>query len=583
MSFVHRLVAPSLFVSLLAGCATSPVSQTASAPDVEIRPLSESLPWNAGWTTASARADGYWLVSYADMPELNLTAPDGTVTTLIDGGDEDQAPSGLAVAADGDNIWVAYRNKEPERDVFVRREGAAPIEAFGVSGDTMALARLQLHAGPNGLDAIWYGEKPTDGNFYNIFTSRIGADGRLQGEPQAVLPGIYPVWLNDAAGNQGVFSWVQDAPGSRIMMRSRLAGQTGFSEPRLVRTTTPSMTLPFEAFVSGGRWFVFWIAQYGETQDEYLVEGAWSDDLGANWTTFDLESLRGVGIESVSIAANGREIAIAMGVAERDAPRADFRDVRIVRSEDNGTTWLPAQRLRDDAARYARARAPKVAFLGDQRLFVMWEDWREIRSRARYSLSEDSGRSWAVSDARLPVREGMSNVINLFARDIIPTGDGGADLVFEEMSDQFLRKELVSFRLDADALLKPMPNPQPTLAGLEERIKAYWDALIKEEYRTAYSELDPFYRARVPYAEYLQQMGRIEYEAFEINEIVQEGHLARVRQTVTAGVPPYFNRGKLVEVPKWPRPINTTWMWVDGEWVLEFHPDAREGYRFARY
>ncbi|MFN3985313.1 MAG: sialidase family protein [Rhodocyclaceae bacterium] len=587
MSFLNRVLVPSMFAGVLAGCASIPAGERAAssaAESVEIVSVSSSLPWNAHWTAVRAEENGYWLAWYADLPELNLSTPDGRVINLVDASDEEQAPSGLAAAVSGDSVWLAYRNKEPERDVFVRREGARPVEPFGISGDTKALARLRLHTGARGLEALWYGEQLGQENFYNLYYRQVDADGKAVGDaPELILPGLYPVWVNDDAGNQGVFSWVKDGQGSRIVSRARKAEERAFGDTVLIRNTTDSMTLPFDAFISGNRWFVYWIAQHGDLQDDYLIEGAWSDDHGTTWVPFDLEALRGVGIESISVAANGRDIVFAMAVAERGQARAEFRDVRVVRSQDNGATWSGAEKLRRGEAEYARARAPKVSFLDDNRVFVMWEDWREIRSRIRYALSEDGGRTWIVQDARLPVREEKSLLVNLFAHDVIPTGDGGVEVILEEMTDQYLRKELVSMKLDLAQLRSPVPDQVPTLDGLKERIAAYWTALINEEYRKAYNEIDPFFRARVDYAEYLQAMGRIEYDAFEIDEIRQEGHLAHVRQRVTAGVPPFFDKGKLVEVPKWARPVDTTWMWVDGQWVYEYKSDARAGFRFARY
>lgn len=569
-------------------CSSVSAAQDKTAADalesVVPRVVSASMPWNAGWTAEASPAGGLWLAWYADLPELNLTRPDGSTVPLVGGDDPEQAPSGLSLLVEQGGAWVAYRNKLPERALYVRKEGEKEIAPVGVSGETMPLARFSLHPSKDGLEALWYGEQQIAGQpLHNIFLRKLSREGEPQGAPERILPGIYPVRISDAEGHAGVFSWVKDAQGSRIAVRSRRAGEDSFGATTVVRTTTDSVTLPFNAFSSGGRWFVYWVAQHGKLMDEFLVEGAWSDDQGASWSPFDLTELRGHGVETIETAANGREIVLALGIAPRGHARSAFREVWIVRSEDNGASWQTAQTVRAVEAGYAIAKAPKVAFLADSRLVVVWEDWREIRSRIRYSLSEDGGRTWAVRDGRLPVRDEKSVLLHFFSKALIPDGKGGLHLIAEEMTDQYLRKELLQYDVSATQLLRPVAPPEPTLIGLEERISAYWTALINADYKAAFDEIDPFFRARVPFSEYLQAAGRIKYEAFKIKEVRQEGHLAHVRQIVTASVPPFFNKGKLVEVPKMERPIDTTWLWVDGRWVFQYKSDARAEYNFARY
>lgn len=576
-------VRAAVMSSVLMALVVLPSGVGAKTTKDAVVPLTEPIPWSSQWTATKGHDGGRALVWYGERPSLQVTQPDGSVSTLVGKDDTEQAPSGLAVAADSQGVWVAYRNKEPARDVYLARVGKDGIAPVGVSADTMALARLSMHATGDGVDAFWYGERNTDGVLYNIFHRRLDSKGKPVSEaPELVLPGIYPVTLQDAEGHLGVMSWVKDDKGSRIVARSRRAGTMAFSETVLVRETTPEMTIPFEAFASGSRWFVQWVAQHGETKDDYLIEGAWSDDQGATWTPYELASLRGMGIETQSIAANGREIVMAFSVADRAATRPEYRDVRIVRSEDNGQTWLPAEKVRDEKAEYAIARSPKVAFLDDKRVMLAWEDWREVRGRVRYSVSDDGGRSWKVRDARLPIRPKANVIMNMFANAIVPDGKGGAEVVVEELTDQFMKKQLVGVRLDSKALLKPVVVPAVKQGNLRKQVEAYWTALKAQDYKKAYDQLDPFYRGRVEFAEYLSAMGRVKYHDFKVLDIRLEGNIAHVSLNITAEVAPFFSQGRMIEVPKHERKVELKWVSLDGEWYHEYYSEAR-GMRFTRY
>lgn len=587
----QKLLLASASALLLAACSSLPTASDSGEQRLQTVSSAPS-PVVESWTAASAPDGNFWLAWYGQRPGLNLRRPDGRHEVLIAETDSEQAPSGLALDVAGDNAWLGWRNKLPQRDVYLSRFGSQEtLNAIGVSGDSVALARVKLHAYEDGsADALWYGEAEGHQATYNLFTRSLDAEGKpIDAQPQLVLPGIYPLWINQG-GKQAVLSWVNTDDKSRIMARVRGERGGSFGEPVLVRETTPSITLPLDAFAVGKRWFVYWIAQHGENRQDYLVEGAWSDDQGASWQPFNIDSLRGTGIESMDIAGNGKTLVAVMGVELQDEIAAERKgrrmDIRLVRSEDNGQSWGEVQTLRNltGADLVTRANNPRVLFLDDQRVVVIWQDWREIRSRVRYAYSEDAGQSWRVRDGRLPFVNGKNMGYHFFTNNLFADGKGGAHLLMEAASDRFASKDIVALHLSADELAQPLPDGKPQEGNLRQRVTDYWAALAAEDYHKAYATFDPFFRARRDFRSYMGDMGQIRYGKAEVLDVHLEGYRAHVKQSVVAGVPLFLKDKQLVEVPMEPRLVENTWLWIDNQWVLEYQSAREDSIQgFTRY
>ncbi|SEP89019.1 hypothetical protein SAMN05421693_10948 [Ectothiorhodospira magna] len=550
-------------------------------------PVTErAIPWQSAWQL-TADQEGQWVMAWhGQRPELVLRTEGEAPITLISRDDMEQAPSGLGLVTTPEGAWVAYRNKQPERGVYLERHGpGGQLGPINLSEDALPLARLRLHAHGDEVRSIWYGERPSEqgGMEYHIHYRDILDDGTLREQQFNLLSGIYPVWLNDAQGNVAVFSWVVDDEQSTIQVRVRQE-DGNFAPPVVIQDVTPQITIPFDAFVSGDRWFVYWIAQYGDG-NEYLVEGAYSDDQGKTWDAFALESTRGLGVESLSVVGNGEQVTMALAVVDRHHPRRDFMTVKLVQSADNGKTWGELMPVRDeDQVGYARARAPKLALLPDDHVLLMWEDWREIRSRVRYSLSSDGGKHWdIVQDGRLPVGREHNVMVNLFANDIVVTDDR-VILGLEFFDDAFSTKQLKVMTLTLEDLKTPDEDVKVSKDGLQERLDAYWKAMIEEDFRGAYNLFDPFYRARVPFSEHLKAMGRIQYETAETEAIESLGHVALSASTVTVSIPTFTSpAGATIESPTQTRTLTLRWVHVDGEWYVDYASEARGGVRFTRH
>ena len=576
---------------LAAGCTQQGLQKADDGQAGRFVALAQEMPGNAQWTAAQDDKGQVWTAWYGQRPALNLTQPDGQQVSLLPPQAE-EAPSGLEITTAGENVWTAYRSKEPVRDVYLQRVGKSErLGPIGISGDTVALARMKLHVREDGgVDALWYGEKEGLEKPMNLFVRSLDAEGKpLDAAPQLVLPGIYPMWINEG-GKQGVISWlgVPQSPKeqSSIAARTReVAPGAAFGDEVLVRKTTASISPPIDTLVSGKRWLAYWVAQHGKDFRDYLIEGGYSDDQGASWQPFEIGSLRGQGIYNMRMAGNGKVVLAVMATQREGSTVRDDTDLRVVRSTDNGATWGEAIRLRDAKAAYGNVESPKVAFLDENRVVIVWQDWREMRARVRYAYSEDAGETWKVKDGRLPFIANRNMQLYWQADDLFADGQGGVNIVLEAVNDAFKLKDLYRLHLTAADLAQPLPDFWPEEGNLRQRVAEFWDAMRAEDYQKTYALYDPFFRIKTSFRTYMTDMGTIQYGAAKVDSIQINGYTAHVKETVEAGVRPYFDAaGSLKSEDVKPRALESVWIWIDGQWHRQYELEQMGGVqKYTRY
>lgn len=575
---------------LAAGCTQQGLQKADDGQAGRFIPIAREIPQNAAWAAVQDDKGQVWTAWYGQRPALNLTQPDGKQVSLLPP-DAEEAPSGIVLAPAGENVWSAYRSKQPVRDMYLKRTGQSPqLGPIGISGDTVALARMmKLHAREDGgVDALWYGEKDGMGKKHNLFVRSLDAEGKpLDAAPQHALPGIYPLWINEG-GKQGVISWVDDVKEgqTRIMARTREAVPgAAFGPEVLVRKTTVSISPPLDTLTSGKRWLVYWEAQHGKNLQDYLIEGGYSDDQGASWQPFEITSMRGADIPSMRMAGNGKVVLAAIAAPRVFGKKRDDTDLYVVRSTDNGATWGEAIRLRDAKAAYGNVGSPKVAFLDENRVVVIWQDWREMRARVRYAYSEDAGETWKVKDGRLPFIADRNMLLYFQADDLFADGQGGVNIVLEAVNDAFKLKDLYRLHLTAADLAQPLPDFWPEEGNLRQRVAEFWQAMRAEDYQKTYAMYEPFFRSHTSFRSYMTDMGTIEYGEAKINEIRIDGYVAYVKETVEGGVRPYFDAaGQLKSDDMKPRDLESTWIWIDGQWYRQYELEKMGGVqKYTRY
>lgn len=501
-------------------------------------------------------------------------------------------PGGLALApSDNGKIWIAYRNKAPDRGIFIINSND-PKTQYKVSGDSLPLARIALEPDKQGgVYVLWYGEPTTPEasiSDYWLWFNHLNSDGQI-GIAERVLPGIFPLWIHNTDGKIAVFGWYNDSiNGNHLGMRIR--DTTGKFGPEIMVAKIGYLSLPVGTFTAGTRWFIYWVAQYGQLRDEFLIEGAYSDNQGQTWQAFNLEALNKLDVLNIATASDAQgHIALAITGRYRKPQPGQTNKFKayLITSNDNGTHWNKPLMLTPEYAAYSQAPNAKVAFVGTKaqpQLLVLVEDWRTIRSSIRYWISADNGISWKIQDRAWTIDPKFNYQLSYNDKSIY-NDKNKITILMERLGDELGPRTIISVTTDLQDLTnKPESSViQPDIELLKARVNLYGQALIKKDYQAAYDLFDPFYRARVDFLGHLQNQGRITYTKAEFAKVQIQGNLATVQLHVTASVPPFKGAsGEIMQSP--PRDMNLTvhWLWIDGDWFMEYYSEARD-LRYTRY
>jgi hypothetical protein len=111
----------------------------------------------------------------------------------------------------------------------------------------------------------------------------------------------------------------------------------------------------------------------------------------------------------VDIAAVGSYVYLVF--SWRPDASADY-EIWLIRSTNNGTTWLTAQQISNNAANSTR---PTIACSG-QYVYVAWQDYSPGNWEILYRRSTDYGANWGT-EVRLTYNTGVSDMPDMAAAD----------------------------------------------------------------------------------------------------------------------------------------------------------------------
>lgn len=216
-----------------------------------------------------------------------------------------------------------------------------------------------------------------------------------------------------------------------------------------------------------------------------------------------------------------------------------------------------------DSAEFNNTRAwlPRMAVSGE-RVAVVWEDARDIRSRIRLQLSRDRGENWLKKDIALSEERFYS------MRPRISNVDDQLYIVWQQYR--------TDARREADLLMRGLPwdeawsmvketdkdlSLQEKQGQLTMSINAFWKAIQEDRREAGYQAYDPFYRAKVDFSQYLIHFKPVAFTNHEVKNISVQGN---------EGTAMVLLQRSLSDLPI---TVRDTWLYIDGRWYRKFTDD----------
>jgi hypothetical protein len=271
-----------------------------------------------------------------------------------------------------------------------------------------------------------------------------------------------------------------------------------------------------------------------------------------------------------------------------NALREKRADVFASCSQDHGRTWPERPtRLDSNTPWLSHSLAPSIALDAQGNALVAWQDSRHIRPNIYVNFSRDRGRSWSAVDLRLDTAAGR---VHSTYPSVASAGGGRFVVVWRTKSvDGPEGPQRLSY---STFTLPGVPGSEdgrfPRLAAareapltakvqarrearLGERVEAYWHALEQEDFATAFSLMDPFYRARsnmMVFGSGLSQERFLDHQppaSLELRE-----NTATLTVKVETELKRRFVQGEAISQPSRTLEARERWVWVDGDWYRVF-------------
>ncbi|MBM4140040.1 MAG: exo-alpha-sialidase [Nitrospira sp.] len=300
-------------------------------------------------------------------------------------------------------------------------------------------------------------------------------------------------------------------------------------------------------------------------EDKFVLEGVVKGDEG--WEAFSIKGAEGLDVARMDYYAweDGRVLIVFSG-----EERGKFKQrIYAAISEDDGKNW-DVRRIDKKEFDNTRSWLPRLSVDGD-RVAVVWEDSRDIRSGIRMKLSTDRGKTWMERD--VPVSSGKHYAL----RPMVSFSRGALYVAYHQFRDDEKKvADLFMEKLRWDDAIKMASKKERGIslkkkeALLRERVNAYWKGMINKDLKTTYGIHDPFYRARIPFNYYSSHRGPMVYHSFSIEDVKIEGNVAIVKLKVKYEVSKLTILGKETSIPPKEIVAEDTYLFIDDTWYRKF-------------
>ncbi len=553
-------------------------------------------------------ADGTPVVAYYDhRGNIQVRRKDGKPQPL-NGSRYRGRLSGLALAAIGDTIWVAWRERHEHGHALVLRRSLDGGRRWGkkviIDSASEPLPRIQIGGDARCVYMLWLGQRldadpepmppdPEEGDprvqppkhSYHIYASHSRDQGKTWSAPVKLTEG-YADSIWPALAIQGDIAYTFSASiknGKRyLMVRSRRTGGR-WSPPSHLKEVGDVLLL--RAVPLRGGVMALWLAAY---PDHYLLEGAISRDQGRNWHTFAIDETKILDIANLEIAVQGEQLNVVFSARPRGGRGQRKQTIYLLHSANGGRNWEPLRILRHVPYQGTRALYPRIV-ADTRKVVAVWNDYRNFRGDLYFNVSTDGGATWLQEDVPLEPRGRYNTFLYPFAKSLALRRDRCHLLAGRYSDDRFSPAgvELILLQFEPKpkypkrSLLDDMGS-EKKVSMLRERAKAFWEALKEGDYAAAYELFDPFFRGRFRKVDYLAATGLVHYQSFDIEKVAVDGNLGYVTLRYRYEIPAITTRLGTVSRPPTEAKVRETWLFIDGNWYKEYQNKSSGGV-FGRY
>ena len=306
-------------------------------------------------------------------------------------------------------------------------------------------------------------------------------------------------------------------------------------------------------------------------EGRFVLEGIYPGAKG--WENFSIRDAEGLDVARMDCRAwdDGKILTVFSG-----EDKEKFKQ-RIYTAAGENESWnMPVSRIDNKEFDNTRSWLPRMASEGD-RVIVVWEDSRNIRSGIMMKLSTDRGKTWLKNDVLI------SDAKHYAFRPRISFAEGAFHVAWHQFRDDEKKKaDLALMKISWDDAVKMESLKTESMdiirkeALLRERVGSYWKGMIEKDLKTTYALHDPFYRARIPFDYYSILRGPMVYHSYSIESYRIEGNIASVNVKVKYEVPKLTILGKDNAIPTKEVMTEDTYLFIDGNWSRKF-VDALSG------
>lgn len=534
-------------------------------------------------------ATGTAYVAYRDRSgQLFVRSPDTEPVALTA---PNRPASGLTLAAFGEQVYAAWLGHDPSGTpavVLRARQSDGTWTALQVlDSASRPLPRIRLSGTAAGtVTALWLGdvadpgdaEAPASPN-YHLYARRSTDGGRTWSPTRRLSAGyddaFWPA-LTASGDTVHVFADARRAGSAALVHAHSTANGWTEAEP----VTTIGTVLLLAATTVGTEPLAVW---FGSQNDRYQLATAVRS--GTGWKTYTFPGSAAYDIGSLDLAAHDGKVYLVFSARSAQQSAAVRKNtVYFTRSTDGGVTWEPIKPLRHYPSDITQANFPQLAIGRDGALLAAWNDYRNIRGDLYYNVSRDGGASWLDQDRPLDTPGVAEDVLFPFVSNLRAGADTAYLLAARYRDDGLAVADLYLHSLPTTPPpIAPPADPAAMQAQLEQRVAAFWSALLNADYPAAYALFDPYFRLRMRESDYVAQSGRVKHHRFQIKDVDIQGQVAQITVEFVYEIPQMtLPLGGTYTRPETPAAVRETWVFIDGQWYKEYRNEIGD-FAFTRY